>query len=124
MKVLIVEGDPGLGELWAKHLRRAGHDVVLVESAEAAIAAMSAHAPDVIVADLDLPGNAALGVADFAAYRHPGAKVVFVTASRFFSDGAIFDMSVNACAFLPAGTTPEDLAIVVEFHAAQSARES
>ena len=121
MRVLIVEGDPGLGKVWANHLRRAGHDVVLMPDAAAAIAAMGAPAPDMILADLDLPESGALSVADYAAYRHPAAKVVFVTASRFFSDGSIFELSANACAFLPSSTAPEDIAIVVEFHSSQSA---
>ena len=57
-----------------------------------------------------------MAVADYAAYRHPDARLIFVTATSFFSDGSIFAMSPNVCAFLPARTPPEDLAAVVEFH--------
>lgn len=72
---------------------------------------------DVIVADLDLPGSGAMAVADYAAFRQPEARVVFVTASSFFSDGAVFAAAANACACLPTGTAPGDLAQIVAHHA-------
>lgn len=115
MSVLIVEERPELGELWQSHLARLGMPATVVGDVEAALAYLSDTRPQVIVADLDLPGSGALAVADYAGYRHPGARIVFVTASSFFSDGSIFAASPNACAFLPARTPPEDLAAVVEF---------
>jgi DNA-binding response OmpR family regulator len=121
MDVLIVENTPELGALWAKTLARQGIDAVVVTDEDAAIAHLHAQQPDVIVADLDLPGAGAMAVADYAAYRHPTTPVVFVTASSFFSDGSIFSHSPNACAFLPARTPPEDLAAVVEFHGRRKA---
>jgi len=45
---------------------------------------------DVIVLDLALEEGSALAVADFASYRHPDARVIFVTNASFFSDGSIF----------------------------------
>lgn len=121
MRVLIVEANADLGRLWASHLKRQGNEPVLVAGAEAALEAMREHAPDVIVADLDLPEGGALALADYAAYRHPAAPVIFVTGSSFFSDGSVFLHSPNACAFLPLGTAPEDLAAVVAFHGARGA---
>lgn len=115
--VLILEPIPELGALWAKMLARQGVAAVVVSDEDAAIAHLGANTVDVIVADLDLPGAGAMAVADYAAYRHPAARVIFVTASSFFSDGSIFAHSPNACAFLPAQTAPEDIAAVVEFHA-------
>ncbi|OIP84959.1 MAG: hypothetical protein AUK37_05065 [Rhodobacterales bacterium CG2_30_65_12] len=122
MNVLIVESAAELGALWAAALARQGIEaVVVVADEDAAIAHLHAHPADVIVADLDLPGAGAIAVADYAAYRHPEARVIFVTASSFFSDGSIFAHSPNACAFLPARTAPEDLAAVVEFHGRRKA---
>ncbi len=73
---------------------------------------------DVIVLDLVLIGGSAFAVADFASYRQPWARVVFVTDTSFFSDGSIFRHIPNACAFLPAGTPPCDLAAVVDHYGA------
>lgn len=118
MRVLIVESNPDLGELWQRHLQRAGAQVDLVLNQEAAIHALRMHDFEIIVLDLVLQDGAALAIADFASYRRPDAKVIFVTNTSFFSDGSIFNISSNACAFVQSGTPPEDLAAMVEHYAA------
>jgi len=40
-----------------------------------------------------------------------------VTSTSFFADGSIFQHIPNACAFLQAGTPPEDLAAMAEYFA-------
>ncbi|MEL7090938.1 MAG: response regulator [Pseudomonadota bacterium] len=117
MNVLIVESRPELGELWRAHLNRMGMSVHQASDQASAIAYLEEHAPDIILLDLILEDGSALAVADFASYRHPNARVIFVTDTSFFSDGSIFAHSSNACAFMPAGTRPEDLAAVVEHYA-------
>lgn len=116
MNVLIVEDNTDLGQLWQNHLTRQGHAVTLVAAADGAISVLGSDGADVIVADLDLPHAAAMAVADYAAYRLPEARVIFVTASTFFSDGSAFTNADNACACLPAETAPEDLTAVIEYH--------
>ncbi|MEM6759413.1 MAG: response regulator [Pseudomonadota bacterium] len=117
MNVLIVESRPELGELWRAHLVRMGMSVHQACDQTNAIAYLEEHAPDIILLDLILEDGSALAVADFASYRHPNARVIFVTDTSFFSDGSIFAHSSNACAFMPAGTRPEDLAAMVEHYA-------
>jgi DNA-binding response OmpR family regulator len=117
MNVLIVETNPELGKLWGDHLSRLGMKTHHVADSDAAVSALREAPASVIVLNLDLPEPGAMVVADYAAYRHPDTKVVFVTASTFFSDGSIFDLSPNAAAFVPERTAPEDLAAVVEYHA-------
>lgn len=116
MRVLIVESDPNLGWLWQRHLERADVVVGLVTSEDAAITALDQDQMEAIVLDLDLAEGSAFAVADYARYRRPAAKIIFVTNSSFFSDGSIFGLMPNACAFLPSQTRPEDLAAVVEHH--------
>jgi DNA-binding response OmpR family regulator len=117
MNVLIVESKPELGGLWQRHLERQGADVTLVHSQEAAILALYGSDFQIIVLDLVLDQGSALAVADFASYRRPDARVIFVTNTSFFSDGSIFAHSPNACAFVQSGTPPEDLAAMVEHYA-------
>ncbi|MCE8007314.1 response regulator [Aestuariivita sp.] len=117
MNVLIVESSVDLGELWQRHLQRQRSNVDLVYSQDAAIEALCHKAYDIIVLDLVLNTGSALAVADFASYRHPDARVIFVTNTTFFSDGSIFAHSPNACAFLQSSTPPEDLAAMVEHYA-------
>lgn len=118
MNVLIVESEPALGELWKRHLQRHGATVTLVASQEDAIFALYGAAFDIIVLDLVLGQGSALAVADFASYRRPDARVIFVTNTTFFSDGSIFAHSPNACAYVQSATPPEDLAAMVEHYAA------
>ena len=118
MNVLIVESQPDLGILWQRHLERQGATVSLATSQEDAIANLYSEDFDIIVLDLVLQQGSALAVADFASYRRPEARVIFVTNTSFFSDGSIFAHSPNACAFVQSSTPPEDLAAMVEHYAA------
>jgi len=119
MRVLIVEPEPELGALWRRHLQRFMLDVDLVLSQEAAIEKIQQHAYEIILLDVVLTKGSAFAVSDFANYRSPDTRVIFVTNSSFFSDGSIFAHSSNACAFVPSSTRPDDLAMMVE-HYAQS----
>ena len=84
MNVLIVERQQELGQLWKRHLLRQGLSVDLVTSQNAAIEALCCCAYDLIVLDLVLEDGGALSVADFASYRRPEARVIFVTNTSFF----------------------------------------
>ena len=117
MNVLIVESNPDLGWLWKRHLERQSAVVTLVNGQDAAIHALYGQSFNIIVLDLILDGGSALAVADFASYRRPEARVIFVTNTSFFSDGSIFAHSPNACAYVQSGTPPEDLAAMVEHYA-------
>ena len=116
MRVLIVESDPNLGWLWKRHLERFSAEVHIARGQAEAVAFLEAQSAEVIVLDLVLEEGSAIAVADYASYRHPSARVVFVTNTSFFSDGSIFQHIPNACAFLPSATPPEDLAAVVEHY--------
>jgi DNA-binding response OmpR family regulator len=118
MQVLIVEADSGLAGIWARHLERLGCSVDVAASQEAAVAELQRRTVDVIVLDLTLEKGSAFAVADFASYRRPEARVVFVTRSSFFSDGSIFNLIPNACGFFRIDTPPEDLAAIVRHYAA------
>lgn len=118
MDVLIVESDPDLGELWARHLQRQGARVHLVRCQTNAVLALCSMSFDVIVLDLVLEQGSALAVADFASYRSPETRIIFVTNTSFFSDGSIFAHSPNACAYVQSATPPEDLAAMVQHYAA------
>ena len=113
MDVLIVESRPELGLVWKRHLERQGYGVTQVRDQDEAVDHLSSASADIIVLDLVLEQGSALAVADFASFRHPAARVIFVTDTSFFSDGSIFNHASNACAFLPSGTPPEDLAAMV-----------
>lgn len=118
MNVLIVESEETLSDLWRRHLERQGAQVAVATSQQAAVEHLQFNEVQVIVLSLDLTEGSALAIADFASYRRPDARVVFVTRTRFFSDGSIFKVAPNTAALVPSQTNPEDLAAIVEHHAA------
>ena len=117
MDVLIVVSRYDLGLVWAKHLERLGADVDIAVSQEDAVSVLHQKSKEVIILELMLADGAALAVSDFANYRQPDSKVIFVSNGRFFSDGSIFAHCTNACAMVPSATKPEDLAALAEHHA-------
>ena len=116
MKILIVESRLELGRLWQRHLERQNCEIVLASGQTEAIEALSRSDVQVIILDVVLDEGDALAVANFAHFRRPQARVIFVTNTSFFSDGSIFNVVPNAAGFLQSETPPEDLAAVVEYH--------
>lgn len=118
-RVLIVESVPELARVWQRHLERQGMVVACARGQEAAIAHLSEHETDIIIQDLVIDEGAALAISDYANYRQPAARVIFVTNTTFFSDGSIFAHSANARAFVQSNTPPEDLAAMVAYYGAE-----
>ena len=116
VEVLIVESKMPLARLWQRHLERHGARVSVATTEAEAVAALRQRPYGVMVLDLILEDGSAFSVADSANYRQPDCRVIFVTNSSFFSDGSIFQLCSNACAFLPVATAPEDLAAMVEHY--------
>jgi two-component system phosphate regulon response regulator PhoB len=61
--VLVVEDEPAIAELIAMNLRHAGHAVKVVGDAEAAVAAVDAQLPDLVLLDWMLPGRSGVSLA-------------------------------------------------------------
>lgn len=120
MRVLIVQSNANLGELWRRHLERLHATVTLVGTGTQALSLIETDTFDVIVLDLVLEEGSALTIADFAQFRQPNANVVFVTDTTFFSDGSIFNHSANARAFIQTATPPKDLAAIVHYYGGPS----
>ncbi len=118
-RVLIVESRAELGEIWQRHLERQGMKVARARGQEEAIAHLSENDVDIIILDLVIEEGAALAVSDYANYRRPQTRVIFVTNTSFFSDGSIFAHCANARAFVQSHTPPEDLAAMVEYYGAE-----
>ena len=116
MRVLIVERNDSLAKLWKAHLERSGAVVDVASNQTEAIGALQGEPVEVVVLNIVLPGESAIAVADYASYRQPEAKIVFITSDSFFSDGSLFNHIPNARAFLQERTPPEDLAAIVDHY--------
>ncbi len=118
-RVLIVESVHELSSVWLRHLERQGMTVTAVSGQVEAIAHLSQEAVDIIILDLVIEEGSALAISDYANYRQPAARVIFVTNTSLFSDGSIFAHSANARAFVQSSTPPEDLAAMVAHYGAE-----
>ncbi len=116
MRVVIIQNNNDLGQIWKNHLERQGCVVSLCSAQSDAIQQIRFARPDVIVLSIGLIEASALAISDFAAYHLPATKVIFVSNDSFFSDGSIFAHASNACAFVAEVVPPEDLCALVEFH--------
>ena len=114
--ILIVASNPKLSHIWARHLRRNGEDALVLSTQNEAVSFLRNCTADAIVLDLMLEEGSAFAIADFASYRQPDAKIVFVTRDTFFSDGSLFTHIPNAAAILQEQTPPNDLAAIVSYH--------
>lgn len=117
MRVLIVEENPNLGRLWSSHLERMGLDVYLVSSQSIAVTALEEMPFNAIILNLVLKTGSAFAVADYASYKRPESKIIFVSDTSFFSDGSIFALAPNACALVREQMPPRDLAAIVAHYA-------
>ena len=113
-RVLIVESEVSLGELWQSFLQRQGFEVDLVGNQPDAIDKLRFKIWDALVIDLMLPNSSALAISDFASYKNPDISIIVVSASSFFSDGSIFELLPNARGFMNQPIEPDDLAAVVD----------
>jgi DNA-binding NtrC family response regulator len=113
-KVLIVETQLSLGEVWQNFLINQGCDVALVGNQPDAIDKLQFHHWDVLVIDLVMPNASALAISDYASYKNPDIAIIVVSASSFFSDGSIFEILPNARGFMNQPIEPDDLAAVVD----------
>ena len=118
MNVSILESKRHLAELWRRALERLGAHVDIASSQDQAADMAAAETYLIVVLDLILDEGSAFAVADFMNYRQPDAQVIFVTNTSFFSDGSIFQLFSNACAYVQSETAPDDLAAIIEHYAA------
>lgn len=124
MRVLIVECDPELCAVWANHISRYGVTVLTARSQADAIEVLQRMNVELILLNLVLEQGSAMAIADFASYRWPDTKVLFVTNTTFFSDGSIFQHMPNACALVQKTTRPEDIAAMVDYYGTPRVKKS
>ena len=122
MRIIIVQSNYDLVQVWTRHVERLGASVRHVQTGQAALALLEVEHFGAIVLDLVLFEGSALTVADFAQFSQPAANVVFVTDTTFFSDGSIFALCANARAFVETATPPDDLAAIVHHYAQAASR--
>ncbi len=79
--VLIVDDEPRIREFLARWLAPAGYDVKEAPDAEAALAAVAASVPDVVLCDVQMPGHDGLWLVEQLRQRFPAVAIVLATAN-------------------------------------------
>ncbi len=116
MKILLVQNNEGLADLWSGFLRRQGVDVIVAYTQSQAINVLRFHDFDALVLDVVLPDGGAIAISDYATYRQPDIPIVAVTSNSFFTDGSIFELIPNARSVLQSTLEPGDLAAVLDHY--------
>ena len=109
LRILLVEDDPTVAEVIASLLRARGHDVVHAAHGLAALAQTNAHAFDIALLDLDLPGLDGLALARQLRAQAFTAPLVAVTA-RADADAETLARAAGFDGFLRKPVTGEMLA--------------
>lgn len=79
-RVLVVEDDEALGELFAQVLAERGHEVALATDVPSAIEHLAGRSFDVVVTDLRLPGASGLELLAWLQARSLPVRVVVASA--------------------------------------------
>lgn len=79
MRVLVVEDEEVLSEVFRDFLVELGHQPVVVRSAEAALGKLQTERPDAIILDIHLPGMSGIDFMQLRPIRESGLPIVAVS---------------------------------------------
>ena len=85
-RILVVDDDPGLLRLLSIRLNAEGYDVVAVESAAEALAALPRFRPDLVITDLRMENMDGIGLLKEIQRQSPGLCVLLLTAHGTIPD--------------------------------------
>ena len=111
--VLVVDDDATVAGVVTGYLRRAGHRTVRSPDGAAALTAIRADAPDLVVLDLMLPGVDGLEVCRQVRATTPDLPVLMLTALNETED-RIAGLEVGADDYLAKPFSPRELVLRVE----------
>ncbi len=104
MKILVVDDQELVLEVFSLTLAREGHEVVTAPDGFEAAKLLDSFAPEVVVTDNDMPGMSGLELAMLAKKRTPPPHIILVTGRP--DPGVINDavrIGVNRCLTKPVG---------------------
>ncbi|MFI5495130.1 response regulator transcription factor [Actinoplanes sp. NPDC051859] len=79
-RLLVVDNEPDICALIARHLVRAGHEVLCAHDAATALAEVALHGPpDAAVLDVDMPDVDGFALLDRLRVQHRGLPALFLT---------------------------------------------
>ncbi len=100
LEVWVVDDDASIRWVLERALRRDGMEPRPFEHADAALAALAGHRPDVLITDVRMPGTQGLELLEIARRDHPGLPVIVMTAHSDL-DHAVAAYRGGAFEYLP-----------------------
>jgi len=107
-RILVVDDDPGLLRLLSIRLSAEGYDIVAVESAADALAALPRFRPDLVITDLRMENMDGIGLLKEIQRQRPGLCVLLLTAHGTIPD-AVEATQSGAFGFLTKPIDKEQL---------------
>ncbi len=120
-RVLVVDDDPTVSDVVRRYLEQDGFTVGLAADGLAALAAVNAHPPDLVVLDLMLGGIDGLEVCRRLRRDRPALPVVMLTALGEEADRVV-GLEVGADDYVTKPFDPDELVAIVRDLAARSTR--
>lgn len=117
MRVLVVEDDERLRDLWVLAIEGAGASAEAVSSATSARKLLLTEAFDLVLLDLNLGQESGLSVSTLAGYVNPDCRIVVVTGSQLFPNGELFSMDPSIVTVLRKPVDLRELTAVCEHQA-------
>lgn len=79
-RILVIDDEPAVRDLLHRVLVNAGHQVAMVDSAEAALVRLARERFDVLVVDNNLPKMTGLELMSLVREHHPELRAIMITA--------------------------------------------
>lgn len=112
LKIIVVEDHDELREVTVEALGAMGHEVRGVDCAEALDEALTNSRADLLVLDLNLPGEDGISIAHRLRQAQPGVGIVMVTARDAPKD-VLSGYDSGADIYLTKPTSPEELGAAI-----------
>jgi PAS domain S-box-containing protein len=115
LKVVVVDDEPDTAELVARILEAAGAEVRACASAAEALAALTTWSPDVLVSDVEMPGEDGYGlIRRFRALEPAGRRLPAVAVTAYArSEDRIRALASGFTTHIPKPVEPVELVTVV-----------
>jgi two-component system cell cycle response regulator len=111
--VLLVDDERFARTVYSEYLQAAGYEVVVADSADAALAELERRRFDLLITDIILPGADGLELLDEAKRRDPNIEAIVITALDRV-DPAVRAIKSGASDYLVKPVTPEALQVTVQ----------
>lgn len=115
MKVLIVEDDPILSEIWDDVLSEADFDVVSRSTSASALVEVLKTSFDLVVLDLFVRDGSTIALANTIALRQPDTSIMLVTGSGVFPRGEHKDLAAGIDWILRKPIRPSELQAMARY---------